>query len=65
MGGLIGILFGYLLSKLISNFMPFPAVLSVGSFIGATLTSVIVGIIFGIIPAYKASKLDPIKAIYN
>lgn len=65
MGGLIGILCGYLFSKLISNFLPFPAVMSVGSFIGATLTSVIVGIIFGIIPAYKASKLDPIKAIYN
>lgn len=65
MGGMIGILCGYLLSKLVSSFMPFPAVLSVGSFIGATLTSVIVGIIFGIIPAYKASKLDPIKAIYN
>ena len=52
-------------SKLVSNFLPFPAIMSVGSFIGATLTSVIVGIIFGIIPAYKASKLDPIKAIYN
>ena len=65
MGGLIGILCGYLFSKLVSNFLPFPAVMSVGSFIGATLTSVIVGIIFGIIPAYKASKLDPIKAIYN
>ncbi len=65
MGGFIGILCGYLFSKLVSNFLPFPAVMSVGSFIGATLTSVIVGIIFGIIPAYKASKLDPIKAIYN
>lgn len=65
MGGFIGILCGYLFSKLVSNFLPFPAIMSVGSFIGATLTSVIVGIIFGIIPAYKASKLDPIKAIYN
>ena len=65
MGGVIGILCGYLFSKLVSNFLPFPAIMSVGSFIGATLTSVIVGIIFGIIPAYKASKLDPIKAIYN
>ena len=65
MGGLIGLLCGYLFSKLVSNFLPFPAVMTVGSFIGATLTSVIVGIIFGIIPAYKASKLDPIKAIYN
>lgn len=64
-GGIIGILFGYLFSKLVSNFLPFPAIVSLESFVGATLTSVVVGIIFGIIPAYKASKLEPIKAIYN
>ena len=64
-GGLIGILCGYLFAKLAGAFLPFPPVLSVGSFIGATLTSVIVGVIFGIIPAINASKLDPIKAIYK
>lgn len=63
-GGLIGIGFGYLIAKIAGAFLPFAPVLTVGSFIGATLTSVIVGIIFGIIPAYNASKLDPIKAIY-
>lgn len=64
-GGLIGILCGYLFAKLAGVFLPFPPVLSVGSFVGATLTSVIVGVIFGIIPAINASKLDPIKAIYK
>lgn len=64
-GGLIGILFGYLFSKLVGAFIPFKPVMTLGSFVGATLTSVLVGIIFGIIPAYNASKMDPIKAIYK
>ncbi|MBU5455235.1 ABC transporter permease [Caproiciproducens sp. MSJ-32] len=64
-GGLIGILMGYLFGKVAGIFMPFSPVLTLGSFIGATLTSVMVGIIFGIIPAYNASKLEPIKAIYK
>lgn len=65
MGGIIGILLGFLFSKIAGAFMPFPPVVTVKSFVGATLTSVIVGIVFGIIPAYNASKLDPIKAIYK
>lgn len=64
-GGLIGILMGYLASKLVGVFLPFEPIMTIGSFIGATLTSVVVGIIFGIIPAHNASKLDPIKAIYR
>ena len=65
MGGIIGILFGFLFSKVAGIYMPFPPVVTVKSFVGATLTSVIVGIVFGIIPAYNAAKLDPIKAIYK
>ena len=63
MDGVIGILCVCLFSKLVSNFLPFQEIISVDSFICATLTSVIVGIIFGIIPAYKDSKLYLIKAI--
>lgn len=63
-GGLLGILFGYLFSQIVGIFVPFAPVLTIGSFIGSTLTSVIVGVVFGIIPASKASKMDPIKAIY-
>ncbi len=65
LGGLIGILVGFLLSQFAGLFMPFKPVITIKSFIGASSTSVVVGVIFGIIPAYNASKLDPIKAIYN
>jgi putative ABC transport system permease protein len=64
-GGLLGILCGFMFGKIAGIFLPFPPVLTVGSFVGATLTSVLVGIIFGIIPAINASRMDPIKAIYN
>lgn len=65
LGGLIGIFVGCLLSQFAGLFMPFKPIITIKTFIGASSTSVIVGIVFGIIPAYKASKLDPIKAIYN
>jgi putative ABC transport system permease protein len=65
MGGLLGIFFGFIFCKIIGAFIPFPPVMSIGSIVGATATSVIIGIIFGIIPAINASKMDPIKAIYK
>ncbi|GAA0702004.1 ABC transporter permease [Paraclostridium ghonii] len=64
-GGLLGILIGFILSQLAGLAMPFKPVVTIKTFIGASSTSIIVGIVFGMIPAYKASRLDPIKAIYN
>lgn len=64
-GGLIGIIVGYLIAKLAGLFLPFSPILTMGTFIGATLISIIEGIVFGIIPAYNACNLDPIKAIYR
>lgn len=64
-GGLLGILCGFIFAKIIGVFLPFPPVMTVGSVVGATITSVGVGIVFGIIPAINASKMDPIKAIYK
>lgn len=64
-GGLIGILLGYLVAKGAGAFLPFKPILTLSTFIGATLVSIIEGIVFGIIPAYNACKLDPIKAIYR
>lgn len=64
-GGLLGILIGFILSQIAGLAMPFKPVVTIKTFIGASSTSIIVGIVFGMIPAYKASRLDPIKAIYN
>ena len=67
-GGLIGILIGYLLGRGIGMLIPFDgfkAVMTMKTFVSSSIISMVVGIIFGIIPARNASKLDPIKAIYQ
>lgn len=67
-GGIIGIALGYALGSVVSTFIPiegFKAVLTAKTLIGSASISVLVGVIFGIIPARNASKMDPIKAIYQ
>lgn len=65
LGGIIGIAFGYLFSMAVGAFLPFPPVMTLKNFLGASSISVLTGLVFGIIPASKAAKLDPIVAIYK
>jgi len=60
-GGIIGIILGSLGTIIINNF--FPAKVTPGSIILAFGVSFLVGIIFGVTPARKASKLSPIEAL--
>ena len=60
-GGLIGILIGWGGSLLLNQF--FPASVSVWSILLAFGVSAAVGIIFGVAPAVRASRLDPIEAL--
>ncbi len=60
-GGFIGILLGTLGTMAINNF--FPAKVTIGSICLAFGVSFLVGIIFGVTPARKASKLSPIEAL--
>ena len=62
-GGIIGILIGALLAFLINTFSPFPAVIQPTWVIIAFSTSMIVGLTFGLWPAAKAARLDPIEAL--
>lgn len=65
LGGIIGIIFGFIVVNYSSSYLPFKAIPNINSLLFASLTTVVTGIIFGIVPAIKASKLDPIKAIYK
>ena len=63
-GGVVGLFLVYGVLLLISSLVPeFPMSLSFLNLVIGVLTSVIVGIISGLIPAMQASKLDPVEAI--
>tara|TARA_B100000131_G_scaffold81371_1_gene78252 strand:- start:210 stop:1421 length:1212 start_codon:yes stop_codon:yes gene_type:complete len=59
--GIIGLIFAYVTSLIINNF--FPSTMPLGLSVLAVLMSIIVGVISGIIPSYKAANLDPIDSL--
>ena len=61
-GGIIGILGGIGLAKVIAMFTQFTPVVSSTSIVVSVAFSACVGTYFGLYPAYKASQLDPIEA---
>ncbi|WJE52576.1 ABC transporter permease [Bacillus cereus] len=63
LGGLIGIGLGYGGAYIVSVFAEWPPLVSWEVVVGGVLFSMTLGIIFGLIPANKAAKLDPIEAL--
>ena len=64
LGGLIGILLGYLISKVVAGLAGWDMFLSFSAIALATLFSSAVGIFFGFYPAFKAARLNPVDALY-
>ncbi|NIG54637.1 ABC transporter permease [Chitinophaga sp. Cy-1792] len=62
-GGLLGLLLVFLIAVLISAASTFHLYMSMGNIIFGLSVSIGVGVIAGFIPAYFASKLDPVVAI--
>ncbi len=63
MGGLIGMIIGFGIGKLIDMFTPLPATISLWSIVLGLLFTTTVGIFFGLYPAAKAAKLNPIESL--
>ncbi|MBU0473674.1 MAG: ABC transporter permease [Bacteroidetes bacterium] len=62
-GGLLGILTGFILTSIISNYADWRTIITPSSIILAFFVSVMVGFIFGSYPAKKAAEKDPIDAL--
>jgi len=62
-GGVLGIGFGLFLSWLIARLAEWKTIVSTSSVLIAFGVSVVVGVVFGIYPAMKASRIDPIEAL--
>ena len=59
--GLMGMGLAYGLSFIIDKF--FPSAMPIGLAIGSIMLSVTIGVVSGLIPSYKAARLDPIDAL--
>jgi putative ABC transport system permease protein len=62
-GGSIGIILGSIMAKVVAAFSPLPAAIEAWSVITGLLIATSVGLFFGIFPAVKAAKLDPIACL--
>ncbi len=63
LGGVAGLLLGGGLALLVGKLTPIPAVVPLWSVVTAIGASILVGIVFGLIPANRAARLDPIEAL--
>lgn len=62
-GGVIGLIVGQVTSVLINTFSPLPAYIPGWAVFVGVGVSALVGIVFGLYPAWKAARLDPIEAL--
>jgi putative ABC transport system permease protein len=62
-GGIAGAAIGESGTLLVARMQGLPQILVWRPFAGAVLLSVMIGLVFGVYPAWKASRLDPIQAL--
>jgi len=62
-GGVIGTIFGIAIALVIASFTPIPAAVEVWSVVLGIGITAIVGLFFGLYPAMRAARLDPIEAL--
>jgi putative ABC transport system permease protein len=62
-GGLIGIAVGLTFGRIVTLLMNIDAGVPIGLTVTAVMVSVSIGLIFGMLPAQRAAKLDPIDAL--
>ena len=63
LGGIIGVVSGIGLAQLISSMMQIPVAIDVAAIAISVVFSMLIGVIFGLLPAVKAANLNPIEAL--
>ena len=63
LGGIIGVVSGIIMAQLISGMMQIPVSISAPAIAIAVVFSTLIGVVFGMLPAYQAANLNPIEAL--
>lgn len=63
LGGIVGVGAGIGLAEIISHMTSAPVAISLPSIFVAVVFSMVIGIIFGLLPSFKAANLNPIDAL--
>ncbi|MBI1333850.1 MAG: FtsX-like permease family protein [Armatimonadetes bacterium] len=64
-GVMVGLGFSFLVCRLLDRFSPIHPIVTVLTVLGTIGSGLLTGMFFGILPAARAAKMDPVKAIQN
>ena len=62
-GGLAGILFGLTMGEVVKRVLGLEAGVPLWSAVVATMVSIGIGLVFGLLPANRAARMDPVEAL--
>jgi len=62
-GGVVGMILGGLVALLLALLTPIPAHVPLGSIVAALIVAALTGVVFGLYPAGRAARLDPVEAL--
>ena len=63
LGGIIGVIAGNILAQVIHKVSGTPVAISIPAILISVLFSMVIGIVFGLLPSVQAANLDPIDAL--
>jgi putative ABC transport system permease protein len=63
MGGLIGVVVGLGFGQIIKSLLSFDNSVPIWSAVVACAVSIVIGLVFGVVPANRAARLDPVEAL--
>lgn len=63
LGGVLGVIVGIILAQVVSKLSQAPVAISVPAIIISVAFSMVIGLIFGLLPSVKAANLNPIDAL--
>lgn len=63
LGGIVGVISGIVLANVISTMAGIPIAISIPAIVASVGFSMVIGIVFGLLPSFKAANLNPIEAL--